>query len=51
MMNNVAVHVVSTIIRNVVSSEAKSNIASLYLNEKDYVIIQNTLEEMGHPHP
>ena len=44
MINNGDVHVVSTIIRNVMSYAAKANIVALYLNEKDGVIIWNRLE-------
>ena len=51
MMNNGAVHMVSTIIRNVMSYEAEANIAALYLNERGVVIIWNMLEEMGHTQP
>ena len=49
MMDNVAIHVVSTIVQNLMSLEARSNIVSLYLNAKDAVVIWNNLEEMGHP--
>ena len=51
MMKNGTVHVVSTIICNVMSSALKAKIVALYLNEKYGVIIWNTLEEMGHPQP
>ena len=51
MKKNVAVHVVSTIIHNAMPSAAEANISALYLNEKYGVIIQNTLEQMGHLHP
>ena len=44
MMNNGAVHVVSIIILNRMSSEAKASIPDLYINAKDGVIIRNTLE-------
>ena len=50
-MKNGSVHVVSTIIRNVISSAAKYEITAVYLNAKYGVIIWNTLEEMGHLHP
>ena len=49
IMNNVAVHLVFTIICNVISSTADSEIAALYINEKGGVIIQNVLEEMANP--
>ena len=45
-MNNVVVHVVSTIISNVIPSAAKSKVVVLYLNEKYGVIIWNIFEEM-----
>ena len=51
VMNNGAVHLVSTIILNVISSESEAELMALYLNAKDGVIICNTLKEMVHPHP
>ena len=51
MMNKGAVHVVSTTIRNIMSSAAEAKIAALYLNEKGGVVIQNMLEEIGHSQP
>ena len=51
MMNNVAVHVVSIIIRNVISSKSKDELAALYMNEEDGAVIRNMLEEMVHPRP
>ena len=48
-MDNGAVHVVSTIIHNVMSSEADDEIAELYLNTKYRVGIRNLLEELFHP--
>ena len=51
MTENGAVHVVSTIIWNLMSSAAEDVIVALYLNLKYGVTIRNTLEEMGHPHP
>ena len=51
LMNNVAVHVVSTIIRNVISLAEEANLAALYLNAKYGVVIRNMLEEKGHPQP
>ena len=50
-MINRAVHMVSTTIRNVMSSEIESKVSSLYINAKDGVVIQNMLEEIGCPHP
>ena len=51
MMNNVAVHVVSIIIRNVISSKSKDELAALYMNEEDGAVIRNMLEEMVHSRP
>ena len=51
MMNNVEAHVVSTTIRNIITSAAEAKIAALYLNTKENVIIRNTLEETVHPQP
>ena len=44
MMNNGAVHVISTIIHNVMLLAAKDELAALYLNAKDGVFIRNKLE-------
>ena len=49
MINNGVVNTVFTTICNVMSSAAESEIAALYLNEIDVVIIWYTLEEMSHP--
>ena len=49
MINNGVVNTVFTTICNVMSSAAESEIAALYLNERDVVIIWDTLEEMSHP--
>ena len=49
MMNNGLVHMVSTIVCNVMSSKAEAEFAALYLNAKYGVIIRNLLEVMGHP--
>ena len=49
MINNGVVNTVFTTICNVMSSAAESEIAALYLNERDIVIIWDTLEEMSHP--
>ena len=43
MMNHGVLHLVSTIIRNVMSSAAEDELASLYLNKKGNVIIWNML--------
>ena len=51
IMKNLAVHVVSTIIRNVMPSAAEAEVADLYLNAKYCVIVWNTLEELVHPQP
>ena len=51
MINNGALPVVSNIICNVILSSADTTTVALYLNEKDGVLIRNTLEEMGHPQP
>ena len=44
MMNNGVVHVVSTIICNVMSLVDETNIVALYLNAKYSVVIRNVLE-------
>ena len=46
---NGAVHVVATIIKQVVASAAEAELAALFINAKDGAILRTTLEEMGHP--
>ena len=43
MMNNGEVHLVSTIIRNVMSLAAEAEIVALYLNAEYGVFVCNTL--------
>ena len=51
MMNDNVINVVSTIICNEMSLASKAELVALYPNEKYGVVVWNTLEEMGHPHP
>jgi len=48
---NGAIHVYSTIIKNVLSSAAEAELAALFLNAKEAVAIRTTLSELGHPQP
>ena len=43
MMNNGEVHLVSTIIRNVISLAAEADITALYINSKYIFVVQNVL--------
>ena len=49
MMNNGAVHIIYTIIPNVVSSSAKAEIVALYLNSKYDVIKRTALWHFQRP--
>ena len=46
---NGAVHVVATIIKNVMASAAEAELGALFINAKEGTILRTTLEEMGHP--
>eukprot|EP00957_Ditylum_brightwellii_P138921 10589348-Ditylum_brightwellii.AAC.1 len=49
--NNGAILTLSTIIKHVVASTSKAEIAVLFYNARDAVPLQVTLEEMGHKQP
>eukprot|EP00957_Ditylum_brightwellii_P024200 1825245-Ditylum_brightwellii.AAC.1 len=49
--NNGAILTLSTIIRHVVASASKAELADLFYNAREAVPICVTLEEMGHPQP
>ena len=49
--SNRAIHVLSNIMRNVMSSAAEAEIGSLYENGKKGIEIRLLLEEMGHKQP
>ena len=49
--NNGAIHTVSSILKNVMSSATESEFAGLFHNARDGVTLRTTLEEMGHPQP
>ena len=48
---NGPVHVVSKILKNVMSSAAEAEIGASFLNAKEATMIRTCLEEMGHPQP
>jgi hypothetical protein len=48
---NVPVHILSQIMREVLSSAAEAEMAALFYNCKEACTIRTTLEEMGYPQP
>lgn len=48
---NGAIHTVSNIMRNVMSSATEAECGGLFHNTKDGAMLRTTLEEMGHPQP
>ena len=48
---NGPIHVFTKIIKNIMSSAAESEVASLFMNAHHAVPINLTLEDMGHPQP
>ena len=48
---NGPVHTVSNILRNVMSSSVKAEVAALFHNCKDGIMLHNALNEMGHKQP
>ena len=48
---NGPVHTVSNILRNVMSSAGKAEVAALFHNFKDGIMLRNALNEMGHKQP
>ena len=48
---NGPIHTISNIVRNVMSSAQEAEVATLFHNYKDGIMIRNTLIEMGHPPP
>jgi hypothetical protein len=48
---NGAILIISNILKYVMSSAAKAEIGSLFLNAKEATILRTTFEEMGHPQP
>ena len=49
--NNVAIHNVAQIIKNVMSSVEEAELVALYINSKIWTQIRHTLAMMGHPQP
>jgi hypothetical protein len=50
-VQNGAIHTVSSILKNVMSSAAEAEFAGLFHNAKDAIAIRTTLIKMGHPQP
>ena len=48
---NGAIHVLSSIIKAVVSSASEAELGALFFNAKEAVVLRTTLEDMGHPQP
>jgi hypothetical protein len=48
---NVAIHVHSSIMKNVVASAAEAKIGALFHNGQDACTLRQTLIEIGHPQP
>jgi hypothetical protein len=49
--NNGAIHTVSNILKNVMSSATEAEFAGLFHNARDGAMLRTTLVEMGHPQP
>ena len=49
--NNGAIHTVSSILKNVMSSATEAKFAGLFHNARDGAALRTTLIEMGHPQP
>ena len=50
-LSNGVIHVLSKIMKNVMSSAAEAEIGSTFLSAKDAIPLHVCLEEMGHPQP
>ena len=48
---NGAIHIVSTIMGNVMSSATEAEVGALFHNAQDACTLRNTLEFLGHPQP
>jgi hypothetical protein len=48
---NGAIHVLSSIMKSVLSSATEAELGALFYNAKDGAMLRNVLEEMGHPQP
>jgi hypothetical protein len=46
-----AIHTTCKILRNVMASAAEAEVAGLFLNAQEAVLIRTMLEELGHPQP
>jgi hypothetical protein len=49
--NNGAIHIVSSILNNVMSSAAEAEVGALFYNAQDACPLRNTLDFLGHPQP
>ena len=48
---NGAIHIVSTILQNVMASATEAEVGALFHNAQDACTLRNTLEFLGHPQP
>ena len=48
---NGAIHIVSSIMRNVLASATEAEVGALFHNCQDACMLRTTLDEMGHPQP
>lgn len=48
---NGAIHILATIIKNVMSSAAEAEVGAAFTNAKEAIPMRTALEEMGHPQP
>ena len=48
---NGAIHVLSTILKNVMASASEAELGALFLNAREAATIRTTLVELGHPQP
>jgi hypothetical protein len=50
-LTNGAILIISTVLKNVMSSAAEEEIGAVFLNAKEGTFLRTTLEELGHPQP
>jgi hypothetical protein len=51
ILNNGAILIISTVLKQVMSSAAEAEIGAVFLNDKEGTIVFTTLEELGYPQP
>jgi hypothetical protein len=50
-LTNVAILIISKVLKRVMSSAAEAEIGAVFINAKEGAVLRTTLEELGHPHP